>query len=123
MKTYAQPLLLLSSVLFMGIAMPSCPAQQAMQQQIDTLQTSNVDTAKKLKQLQTDLTSLSTEMAQVKQLLPQMTSVIQAQKAEMEQIASELKNLHSNKTSKTLAKPMAKPMAAKPAMGGAKRHR
>jgi septal ring factor EnvC (AmiA/AmiB activator) len=86
MKKYFRYLVFAASFAGMGISMPSCPAQQAMQQQIDALQTTNMDYAKKLRTLQTTVTGLSNDMNQVKQLLPQMTNVIQAQKGALDQL-------------------------------------
>jgi hypothetical protein len=86
MKKYFRYLIFAASFAGMGIAMPSCPGQQAMQLQIDGLQTTNLDTSKKLRALQTQVTGLSNDMNQVKQLLPQMTNVIQAQKGALDQL-------------------------------------
>ena len=86
MKKYFKYLVFAASFAGMGIAMPSCPGQQAMQQQVDALQTANLEAGKKFRTLQTQVTGLSNDMNQVKQLLPQMTNVIQAQKAALDQL-------------------------------------
>ena len=86
MKKYFRYLVFGASFVGMGMSMPSCPGQQAMQQQIDSLQTTNLDLGKKIRTMQTQLTSMSNDMNQVKQLLPQMTNVIQAQKGALDQL-------------------------------------
>ena len=88
----------------MGIAMPSCPGQQAMQQQIDALQITNTDLTKKVQALNTQVTSLNNDMTQVKQLLPQMTNVIQAQKGALDQLNTSVKDLQSKSKGKKKAK-------------------
>jgi septal ring factor EnvC (AmiA/AmiB activator) len=79
----------------MGISMPSCPGQQAMQQQIDSLQASNTDLSKKVQTLNNQLASLNNDMNQVKQLLPQMTNVIQAQKGALDQLDVQVKEVQA----------------------------
>ena len=95
MKKYFKYLIFAASFAGMGIAMPSCPAQQAMQQQIDVIQTNNMDTTKKLRTLQTQVTGLSNDMNQVKQLLPQMTNVIQAQKGALDQLDATVQQMRN----------------------------
>ncbi|MBI2711376.1 MAG: hypothetical protein HYX41_00740 [Bdellovibrio sp.] len=84
------------SVIGMGMAMPSCPGQQAMQQQIEALQTSNTDMQKKVSALSKDVATLQAEMNQAKELIPQMTNVIQAQKAAMEQLEATVKDIRAH---------------------------
>ena len=72
MKKYFKYLVFAASFAGMGIAMPSCPGQQAMQQQIDTLTNTNLDVNKKLRTMQGQITGLSNDMNQVKQLLPKL---------------------------------------------------
>jgi septal ring factor EnvC (AmiA/AmiB activator) len=84
-------------VLGMGMAMPSCPGQQAMQQQIDSLQTSSTEMTKKVQALNAQVTALQKDMDQAKQLLPQMTNVIQAQKAALDQIEATVRDMRGSK--------------------------
>ncbi len=79
----------------MGIAMPSCPGQQAMQQQIETLTTTNTDLNKKVQVLTTQLNGLTNEMNQVKQILPQVTSLLTSQKTVLDQLDSSVKDLQA----------------------------
>ena len=88
------------AILGMGMGMPSCPGQQAVQQQLETVQTSHTELAKKVQTLSTQLTTLSSDMAQVKQLLPQMTNIIQAQKTTIEQLANTVRELQQAKLQK-----------------------
>ena len=91
MKNYIKALVLISASLGMGIAMPSCPGQQAMQQQIDTLQTSNADLNKKVLGLSATVNSLQSDVSQIKQLLPKMSSVIQTQENALSHLTSKMK--------------------------------
>ena len=102
MKKYYKYLIFAASFVGMGISMPSCPGQQAMQQQIDALQTANLETNKKLHTLQTQVTTFSNDMNQIKQLMPQMTNVIQAQKGALDQLDATVQQM------KNKGKPSAK---------------
>jgi uncharacterized protein HemX len=93
MKKITRALALIASCTGMGMAMPSCPGQQAMQQQIDTVQASNVELAKKVQAQNAQITTLHNDMVQVKQLLPQMSNVIQAQKGSIDQLDASVKEL------------------------------
>jgi septal ring factor EnvC (AmiA/AmiB activator) len=95
MKKHLRWLVFLTAFCGMGISMPSCPGQQAMQQQIDALQTSNADLTKKVQTLTTQLESANADLTQIKQVLPQMTNVIQAQKGALDQLDASVKELDS----------------------------
>jgi peptidoglycan hydrolase CwlO-like protein len=101
--------ILVSAFIGMGMSMPSCPGQQAMQQQIDTLTTTNADLAKRVQAMDSQVRSLNSDMSQVKQLLKPMSDAIGAQKAAMDQLDGNLKTLQASMT----AKPAAKGAAAK----------
>jgi septal ring factor EnvC (AmiA/AmiB activator) len=81
------------SAVSLGIAMPSCPGQEAMQQQMTTLQNSNQDLHKKLNAMSTQVTTMNNEVNQMKQLLPQVTNVLQAQKAAIDQLDAAVKGM------------------------------
>lgn len=96
-------------VLGMAITMPSCPGQQALQQQVDSLTTSNADMTKKLQAVDSQVKRMDGEMGQMKLLLSQMTNVISAQKNALEQLDGAIKEIQSKmapkgKASKTAAK-------------------
>jgi uncharacterized coiled-coil protein SlyX len=79
----------------MGLAMPSCPGQQAMQQQIDTLSTDNTSLRKTVMSLDGQMKSMNTYMDQNKQVVEQMSSTILAQKTAMDQMNAGLKDLQT----------------------------
>jgi septal ring factor EnvC (AmiA/AmiB activator) len=108
MKKYLRWIVIGAAFSGMGIAMPSCPGQQAMQQQLDTLQTSNAELTKKVQSMQAQLTSINSDMGQVKQLLPQMTNVIQAQKGALEQLDATVKSMQSKSGKSAKAAPKKK---------------
>ena len=91
----ARFLLLATTVLATGMSMPSCPGQQAMQQQVDTLTTQNADLTKKLQAMDGQVKALNADMLQVKQLLKPMSDAIQAQRNAMDQLAASMKDMHA----------------------------
>ncbi len=82
-------------LLSMGITMPSCPGQQAMQQQIDTLTASNQQLTRKIQEMDGSLKPLVSDMGQVKQLLPEMTKVIQGHRDELATLTTQLKEMQA----------------------------
>ncbi len=80
-----------AALLGMGIAMPSCPGQQAMQQQIDSLQAKNTEQAQQAQALDGQLKAMNADMLQVKTLLEQVSNTVLAQKQALEQIDATLK--------------------------------
>lgn len=97
------------SFLGMGFTMPSCPGQQAMQQQVDSLQTSEMETGRKLTALTTKTASLERDVDQMKQLMTQMANVVQAQRGALEQLEANLEALSKHPK---LKKPTPPPVAA-----------
>lgn len=93
MKKHLRWIVFSTAFLGMGLSMPSCPGQQAMQQQIDALQTANAEMSKKIQTLTTQVESVNADMTQVKQVLPQMTNVIQAQKGALDQLDASVKEM------------------------------
>jgi archaellum component FlaC len=91
----------------MGIAMPQCPGQQAMQQQLDAVQASSTDAGKKIQAMNTQVGSLNNDMNQVKQLLAGMANTIQESKGQLMQLDSTVKDLQAKVTA----------MASAPAKG------
>lgn len=79
----------------MGIAMPSCPGQEALQQQVDSLKTSNLELTKKVQNLQSQVTTLNQDMDQVKKLLPTMTNVITSYQGAIKRMDDDIKNIQS----------------------------
>src|SRR5688572_12627092 len=99
-KKHVTWLLVGAACMGLGISMPSCPGQQAMQQQIDSLQTTNMDLSKKVQALTTQVQTLNSDISQVKTLLPQMTNVISGQKGALDKLENDVKTLQSKMASK-----------------------
>jgi septal ring factor EnvC (AmiA/AmiB activator) len=72
----------------MGISMPSCPGQQAMQQQLDGLQTKNAEAIKRVQTLESTIKTLDTEVTQLKTLVTQVSQTVLAQKEAIEKLES-----------------------------------
>jgi septal ring factor EnvC (AmiA/AmiB activator) len=102
MKKYLRLMVIPAALVGMGIAMPSCPGQKEMQQQVDTLQNSNMDLSKKVQALTLQVNSLNNDMTQAKQLLSQVTSLLTTQKTAFDQLDVTVKDLETkvNKTKK-----------------------
>ena len=104
------------AALGMGITMPSCPGQEAMQQQIDALQTKNAELTRKVTALEATTKKISDDMGKMTQLLAEMTNTIQAQKGAMDQMSGAIKELQAR-----AAAPAPAPKSA--GKGAAKRRR
>lgn len=78
----------------LGMSMPGCPGG-ALQTQVDTLQTANVDLTKKVQTLATQLGGVTNDMTQVKSLLAQMTALMTAQKTTVDQLETKIKELEA----------------------------
>lgn len=87
--------ILFAAFLGMGMSMPSCPGQQAMQQQIDTLTAQNTDLSKRVMAMNGQVQGLNKDMVDVKNLLKPMADAIQAQKAAMDQLDANLKEVQA----------------------------
>lgn len=82
----------------MGISMPSCPGQQALQQQVDTLQTAQTDATRKIQNLETQVKTLNHELTQVKGLLEQVPTTIQAQREALDSLNKSVEELKKAKS-------------------------
>ena len=108
-----------AAVAGMGIAMPSCPGQQAMQQQVDDLQKHETALNQKIMSLEGQVRSLNGDMSQVKQLLDQVSRAVLAQKDSMAQMEMNVQKLVASRSSAP-----AKHGATKPAAkSSGKKHR
>ncbi len=74
------------------LLLPGCPGQQAMQQQVDSIQTANLDLQKRVQNLETQLRTLNTDFAQMKRLLEQMATTIQTQDSILKHFESQPKS-------------------------------
>ena len=82
-----------AAVVGMGMSMPSCPGQQAMQQQVDELQKREVAATQKAQALEGQVRALSGDMGQVKQLLEQVSRTVLAQKDSITQMEANVQKL------------------------------
>jgi septal ring factor EnvC (AmiA/AmiB activator) len=95
-----------ASFLMMGLSMPSCPGQQAMQQQVDALKASETEMKNRIAGLEGQIKSLRDEAEQTKGLMAQLGTGLTEQGKAIEEM----------KAAAAQPKPAAKP-AAKPAKG------
>lgn len=95
MRNSVRGLVIVGAFLGMGFTLPSCPGQKAMQDQIDSMQATHADLNKKIQALTAQVTALNNDMTQAKQLLPQITNVIQAQKGALDQLEASIKELQA----------------------------
>ena len=87
--------ILVAAFLGMGMSMPSCPGQQAMQQQIDTATTNNADLTRRLQSMDSQVKELSKGMTEVKSLVKPMGDAILAQKSAMDQLDANMKEMQA----------------------------
>src|SRR3954471_16046281 len=78
-------------LLTMAMTMPSCPGQQALQQQVDNLQASNVKLAQQVASLDSQLKALSAENTRLNQLVERTAQVVEAQKGALDQLSTSVK--------------------------------
>ncbi len=97
MNHYSRWPILLTASLGLGLSMPSCPGQKEMQQQLDHLQTQNTELAKTIEKLSTQTNGLVSEIAQIRQILPSVTAVLQAQKNEVDSLRTRVESLEKKK--------------------------
>lgn len=93
-------MVLFVAFLCMGLSMPGCPGEQALQKQIDELTLKNSEATRRVQALESQVRSLNNDMGQVKLLLTQVSNTVLAQKQAIEQIETAIKA----KTPKTAAK-------------------
>src|SRR4051812_16080074 len=101
------------AVLAMGITMPQCPGQQAMQQQIDDLRTKEADLNKKLAALETAVRPAVTDVAAMKQGITPMVQQVQAMAPRLDTLEAGMKDIQAKMAA----------AAAAPAKSAAKKRR
>jgi ABC-type transporter Mla subunit MlaD len=79
----------------MGIALPSCPGQEEANQKVEAIQKTTDSLSKTIQGLKQQIDTLNTDMAQAKQLMPQMANVIQAQKEALDKLDVAVKELQA----------------------------
>ncbi len=92
----------------MGIAMPSCPGQQAMQTQIDALTQKATETDRKLQSLNGQIQGLSKELAEQKGINGNLSEAVLAQKESLKKFEEDLKTVTTAMSAKSSGKPAAK---------------
>ena len=90
-------------LLTMGISMPSCPGQQAIQQQMDALQARATESDQKVQSLTNQVATLNKEMADSKALLEQIGQTVIAQKDAISTLEAAQKALEERLPSKGAA--------------------
>lgn len=79
-----------TAFLTMAVTMPSCPGQQAMQQQIDTLQSTVTRLNTQVMSMDSQVKSLSSDNVQLKEL---MEKVVTSQQGAINQMNASIKDL------------------------------
>lgn len=97
----------------MSFTMPSCPGQQAIQMQVDTLTTGHAEVAKRTTNLEVQLKTANADLANIKQLMEQLGNAVQAQKASVDQLSQSLKDLDTKVSAMKPAASAAKAPAKK----------
>lgn len=85
-------MLLLCTVWFVGLG--GCQDQQ-VQQQLDSLKTSNADLLKRVQTLESGMKITTQEMTQTKQLLQKFTDALQAQNSALENLNNAVKDIQT----------------------------
>jgi hypothetical protein len=102
-----------AAVAGLGVSMPSCPGQKALQQQVDTLQASNVAMDKKLNAMDAQVKALLKNEEDAQARMKQFAEAIDAQRTALVGLQTSVENLAKSK-------PSAK---ASPAKSSAKKRR
>jgi septal ring factor EnvC (AmiA/AmiB activator) len=77
----------------LGIAMPSCPGEQAMQQQLDQLQAKSIENSRRAQQAEAQAKTLQNDMNQIKQSLNQVITYVQQQNTRIEQLTADVQSM------------------------------
>jgi peptidoglycan hydrolase CwlO-like protein len=84
-----------TAVLGMGISMPSCPGQQAMEQKIESLEKSNAELKAKLLNMDGNVKSALEKVTAADGQLNQLSQDAQAAKGRLDQLETAIKDLQS----------------------------
>ena len=91
-KIFISPILG-SRFLMMGLSMPSCPGQQALQQQVDALKNSETEMKTRLASAETSVKTMKEDLDQSKALLAQLSKTVVDQAATLEKLDESVKAL------------------------------
>ncbi len=92
----------------MGIAMPQCPGEKAMQDQVDALRTAQTSMTAKLTAVDGQTKATAGDVNQMKQALTQFAGVIDAQKDALKRLDDSIKDLQTKVAALQAAKSPAK---------------
>lgn len=76
----------------LGLSMPSCPGQQALQDQIDNLKTSQDLMNKKVQNIDASIKTMTKDSSDMKVLVSQMGNTVLAQKKAIEDLDAAFKD-------------------------------
>jgi ABC-type transporter Mla subunit MlaD len=93
----------------MGIAMPQCPGEKAMQDQVDALKATQITMTQKLNAVDAQSKTANADSAQIKQALTQLAGVIDTQRDALKRLDDAVKDLQTKVAA--LSAPKAKPSA------------
>ncbi len=108
MKNHLRWIVFGAAFLGLGISMPSCPGQQAMQQQIDALQTKANDSAKQIQALDAQIKKLNTDFTKLYNYLEKLNLAAGEQKASLDRIDATLKAMTAKPAPKAPKGPLKK---------------
>lgn len=94
-----------ASFLMLGLSMPSCPGQQAMQQQVDALKASETEMKSRISGLEGQIKSLRDEAEQNKGLMAQLSTGIAEQGKAIEEMKAAAAAAQSKPAARAAAKP------------------
>jgi peptidoglycan hydrolase CwlO-like protein len=95
MKNFTRIVIFTAAFIGMGMSLPSCPGDKAMQQQIDMLQQSNTDMTRKLQNLDSELKATSGDVIGAKSLINQLATTVTAQKDAIDNLYNQIKILEA----------------------------
>jgi septal ring factor EnvC (AmiA/AmiB activator) len=75
----------------LGLSMPSCPGQQAMQQQVDAAQAKSAELERRVQQMDAQVKALGKDMVDVKTLLAEVSKNVLAQADTIKQMDEAMK--------------------------------
>ena len=93
----------------MGMGMPQCPGEKAMQDQVDSLKATQITMTQKLNSVDTQAKAANTDVGQIKQAITQLAGAVDAQKDALKRLDDSIKDLQTKVAA--LSAPKAKPAA------------
>jgi hypothetical protein len=104
---------LLTLPLFMGIAMPSCPGQEDLQQKLATSQQEMTQLKARTQQLAQELQLVKEDYIRTKKLVEEIGTTVLAQKTVLEQLDAQTKALNAALEKKPAARSAPAPATKK----------